>query len=147
MENKGGLTKALAITGTVLVWLPILLTILTSIIGTIYSRTLRFDFLMPAELFPVALAGALLLLWAARRVRSHGKLIGWGLGAAVLFLVGGQALAVVTGLASGAIEPAGWPLAVCLTSIALYSLAVIEIGIAGVLLVKKLYFPNHSNQP
>ncbi len=95
----------------------------------------------------MALAGALLLSWAARRARSHGKLIGWGLGAAVLFLVGGQALAVVTGLASGAIEPAGWPLAVCLTSIALYSLAVIEIGIAGVLLVKKLYFPNHSSQP
>jgi hypothetical protein len=39
MENKGGLTKALAITGTVLVWLPILLTILTSIIGTIQPHT------------------------------------------------------------------------------------------------------------
>ena len=139
MENKGVLTKVLALAGTVLVWIPIMLTILTSLIGAVSYRILRFDYLMPAELFPVALLGALLLLWAAKRAPSQRKLIGWGLGAAVVFLIGGQAIAVVSGLASGAIEPTGWIWALVITSIAFYSLALIEIGVAGVLLVGNLY--------
>ena len=144
MKSKSVLTKVLAVAGTVLVWLPILFTVAISIIGTISRRMLRFDYLMPAELFPVALVGALLLLWAALRARSQRKLIGWGLAAAVMFLVGGQAFAVISGLASGAVEPTGWAWALVLTSIALYSLAIIELGVAGVLLVRKLYLFNFS---
>jgi hypothetical protein len=140
MENRGVLTKVLAVAGTVLVWIPILFTIITAVIGTIYARRVRFDFLMPAELFPIALVGALLLLWAVQRARSQRKLIGWGLVSMTAFLFGGQALAVVSGLASGAAEPTGWAWALVVASIALYSLALIGVCIAGVLLVRKLYF-------
>jgi ABC-type transport system involved in multi-copper enzyme maturation permease subunit len=139
MEDRGVLTKILAVAGTVLVWLPILFTVLTGIIGTIASRVVRFDYLMPAELFPVVLVGGVLLLRAAYRARSQQKPIGWGLLAAVVFLFGGQAIAVVTGLASGAREAAGWPFVLALGLIFLYTLAVIGIGIAGVSLVRKLY--------
>ncbi|HOJ11485.1 MAG TPA: hypothetical protein PK733_12960 [Clostridiales bacterium] len=146
MKKKDIFTKVLAIAGTVLVWLPILFTILTSVIGTISAHIFRFDYLMPAELFPIALIGALLLIWAAKRAHLHWKLITWSLGAMVTFLVGGQVIAVISGLASGAIEPAGWVWALVVTSIALYSLTLIVVCIAGVLLVKKLYF-FHSPQP
>lgn len=139
MEDRGVLTKILAMAGTVLVWLPILFTVLTGIIGTIASHVVRFDYLMPAELFPVVLVGGVLLLWAAYRARSQMKPIGWGLVAALGFLFGGQAIAIVTGLASGAREAAGWPFALALGSIILYTLAVIGTGIAGVSLVRKLY--------
>ena len=139
MGDKGVLTKILAVAGTVLVWLPILFTVLTGIMGTIASRVLRFDYLMPAELFPVALVGGASLLWAAYRARSQARPIGWGLVAALAFLFGGQAIAVVTGLASGAREAAGWPFVLVLGLIVLYTLAVIEIGIAGVSLVRNLY--------
>jgi len=141
MDRRGVLTRLLAIVGTVLVWIPILFTVLTSIVGTISSRVFRFDYLMPAELFPVAFVGALLLLWAALRARSHQHLIGWGLGGAVVFLGGGQLYAVASGLASGAIEPTGWPWALVIASIALYSLALIEMGIAGILLVRTVHLP------
>jgi len=141
MDRRGVLTRLLAIVGTVLVWIPILFTVLTSIVGTISSRVFRFDYLMPAELFPVAIVGALLLLWAALRARSHQQLIGWGLGGAVVFLGGGQLYAVASGLASGAIEPTGWPWALVIASIALYSLALIEMGIAGILLVRTVHLP------
>ncbi len=140
MDDKSIFTKSLALVGTIIVWIPILFTVITSVIGTIYSRRLLFDFLMPAELFLIALVGALLLLCAARRARYYQKLIGWGLVAAIVFLVGSQGIAIVTGLASGTIEPAGWPWAVVITSIALYSFAIIEICIAGILLVRKLCF-------
>lgn len=61
MNKKNVFTKILAITGTILTWIPILFTVITSIIGTIANRTFLFDFLMPAELFPIALVGSLLL--------------------------------------------------------------------------------------
>ena len=139
MEDKGVLTKILAVAGTVLVWLPIVFTVLTGIIGTIASRVVRFDYLMPAELLPVVLVGGVLLLRAAYRARSQMRPIGWSLGAAVIFLFGGQTIAVVTGLASGAREATGWPFVLALGSIVLYTLAVIKTGIAGVSLVRKLY--------
>ncbi|HOJ10960.1 MAG TPA: hypothetical protein PK733_10260 [Clostridiales bacterium] len=84
------------------------------------------------------LIGALLLIWAAKRAHSHWKSITWGLVTMVALLVGGQAIAVISGLTSGAIEPAGWIWALVITSIALYSLTLIVIGIAGVLLVREL---------
>ena len=140
MGRRDVLTRLLAIVGTVLVWIPILFTILTSIVGTVASRVFRLDYLMPAELFPIAFVGALVLLWAALRARSHQQLIGWGLGGAVVFLGGGQLYAVASGLASGAIEPTGWPWALVTALIALYSLALIEMGTAGILLVRKVHF-------
>jgi len=141
MDRKGVLTRVLAVVGTILAWIPILFAALTSIVGTISSRMFRFDYLMPAELFPIAFVGALLLLWAARRARSHQKLIGWGFGSAIAFLGGGQLYAVVSGLASGATEPTGWVWALVMSLVALYSLALIEIGIAGILLVRKVHSP------
>jgi hypothetical protein len=138
-EKKDILTKGLAIIGTALVWFPILAPVVLSVIGLIADGLFRFDYLMPAELFPAALAGGGLLLWAALRARSRRGLIGWGLGSAVGTLVGGQALAVAAGFASGDVEPAGWLWALVLASIAIYSLALVVIAIGGALLVGDLF--------
>jgi hypothetical protein len=62
MEKKDVLTKILAIVGTVLVWIPILAPVVFSVIRFIAQRRFRFDYLMPAELFPAALVGGGLLL-------------------------------------------------------------------------------------
>ena len=139
MEKKGILTKILAIVGTVLVWFPILAPVLLSVAAITKERMFRFDYLMPAELFPVALVGGGLLIWAALRARSRQRLIGWGFGIAVGLLIGGQVLAVVTGLASGETEPTGWPWALVLGSLGGYSLSLLVIGIGGVLLVRDLF--------
>ena len=141
MENKGTLTKILAIAGTVLVWLPILAPIVFSLIRFIQRRVFQFDYLMPAELGLFAFGGGILLLVAAIRTRSHMKLIGWGLGIAFVMIIGGQALAVVTGLASGAAEPAGWQWTLVLSSLVLYTLAIIGIGVGGIWLLRDLFKP------
>src|SRR5512136_240574 len=107
MENKGVFTKILAIVGTVLVWFPILAPVLASVTAIIEARMFRFDYLLPAELFPVALLGGCLLLWAALRARSRRRLVGWSLGIAVVSPLVGQVIASVTGLASGETEPVG----------------------------------------
>ena len=139
MENKGAFTKGLAIAGTVLVWLPILAPIVFSLIRFIQRRVFQFDYLMPAELGLFAFGGGILLLVAAIRTRSHLKLIGWGLGIAFVMILGGQALAVVTGLADGSTEIDGWQWALVLGSLVLYTLAIVDIGIGGILVLRDLF--------
>lgn len=139
MGKKNVLTKILAIVGTVLVWLPILAPITFSIISLIGDGRFRFDYLIPAELFFVVLAGACSLLWAALRARLQRKLIGWSFGIAIAILFVGQGLAMVTGLASGANEPEGWRWALVLGSIIVYILAVAALGVGGILLLRDLF--------
>jgi hypothetical protein len=148
MEKKGVLTKILAIAGAALVWFPILAPILLSVAAIIQERMFLFDYLMPAELFPAALVGGCLLVWAALRARSRRGLIGWGLGVAAGSLVGVQMLAVATGLASGETEPAGWRWALVLASLGVYSLALVVMGVGGLLLLRDLFRPLRlSGQP
>lgn len=94
MTKKDLFTKVLAIIGTALVWFPILAPIVLSAIRFVEVRMFRFDYLMPAELFPFALVGGGLLLWADIRARAYHAIIGWGLGIAVGSLAGSQSLAV-----------------------------------------------------
>lgn len=147
MKKTGLFTKVLAIVGVVLVWFPIVATVVTAAAGSIRSRTLRFDYLMPAELFPVVLAGAGLLLWAALRARSRREAIGWGLAMILALLIGGQALAVASGLASGETEPAGWAWALVIASLVGYTLALVELGIAGLLLLRDVFQHGGNDGP
>jgi hypothetical protein len=140
--KKSVFTKVLALIGAVLVWFPILAPVLFSAIVSIRSGRFHFDYLMPAELFAVALTGAALLLWAALRAHSRRRLIAWGLGTAVVMLVGGQALAVATGIASSETDPEGLILGLVIGSIAIYTMALVEIGVAGIYLLRDLFkFP------
>lgn len=139
MENKGVLTKIFAVAGTVLVWFPILAPILITIIFYLQEQMFRFDYLMPAELGLFAFGGGIILLVAAIRAHSRTKLIGWGLGIALLTIVGGQALAVVTGLADGSTEIGGWQWMLVLGSLVVYVLAVIEVGVGGILLSRDVF--------
>ena len=143
MENKNVLTKALAILGTFLVWFPILAPIVLSLALLITRGRFLFDYLMPAELFLFAFVGSGLLLWATLRAHSHVKLIAWGFGVAILVLFSGQELAVLTGLASGETELAGW--VVVVASLAIYSLGIIVVGTDGALLLKDLFMRKVSS--
>jgi hypothetical protein len=144
MKKQDVFTKVLAIAGTVLLWFPILAPILLSIVFGFQGGGFHLDYLMPAELFPVVVIGGGLLVWAALRARSHRGLIAWSLGAALLMLVGGQGLAVVTGLASGETGREGWQFAVVIGAIAAYTAAVISGGVGGILILRDLFKPRQS---
>ena len=139
MEKKDVLTKILAVFGTVLMWLPVLAPIILGVGSLVFAGIFRFDYLMPAEMFPSAVLGGAMLLWAALRTHSHRKLIGWGLVTAVVMLFGGQAIAVVTGLASGKTEPTPMLMALVLTPIMIYALALAVVGVGGVQLSRDLF--------
>ena len=128
---------ALAVLGTVLAWLPIAATLALSLIGTIAVRTVRFDFLMPAELVPVYLSGAVLLAIAAVRTRRWRRWLLVTPLAALASLAGTQGMAVLTGLADGTHPPAGWRLALVLGLLAAYVAAVVVNGVVGWRLVRE----------
>ena len=138
-ENRGVFTKILAITGTILVWIPVLAPVLFSGILLIQAGVFRFDYLMPAELFLIALPGGILLIWAALRARERRALIGGGFATAVVTPFIGGVIASVTGLASGETEPVGWQWGLVLAAIGVYCLALVAIGVGGILLLYDLF--------
>jgi hypothetical protein len=144
MAEKRALTIALAIAGTVLVGLPVLAPVALSLAALGSFGVFHMDYLIPAELSPLAITGGVLLLWAALRARSRRALIAWSLGSAIVVPVVGQVLAMVTGLASGAREPTDWAWTLVLASLALYVLALVALVIGGVLLLRHLFRPGAS---
>ena len=139
MENRNSLTKILAAGGFVLVCLPILAPVFFAVLHFVRARRFLLDYLMPAELFLFVLIGGGLLLWAAVRARAQRGLIGGALGIATVLLISGQALAILTGLASGEAEPTGWRWGLVMGSIVVYTLAVIATAVGGVLLLRDLF--------
>ncbi|NTU89104.1 MAG: hypothetical protein HGA54_04235, partial [Actinobacteria bacterium] len=104
------------------------------------GQSFLIDYLMPAELFPAALIGGILLLWACIRANSHKKMIFWGLAVLLIaFFLGLTVLPVVTGLATGETEAVGWPWMLTLGSLVIYILAMIELGITGISLTRSLF--------
>ena len=53
MHKINALTKTLAIAGTILVWLPVLAPVLVSLWLFIQRGDFHFDYLIPAEVFPI----------------------------------------------------------------------------------------------
>lgn len=144
MSKTGGFTKGLAIVGTVLMWFPILATV-----GFSGMRGFaRLDWLMPAELFPAAAVGGLLLLWAAIRAHARRGLVTWGFAVMVAAPAIGTLITTMSGLASGATSPESAPVAwiATLAMLGLYTAAIVELGVAGILLVRDL-FAHHGAEP
>lgn len=132
MPHATALDRGFVVVGTLLAWFPIAATLILSAIGTVADRTLRFDFLMPAELFLFFAAGGLLLSVAAVRLARRRWTVIGGATTAVAALAATQGLAVVTGLAHGDAEPTGWRLALVVTMLVLYTVAVVVTAVGGV---------------
>jgi hypothetical protein len=139
MENKGVFTKILAIAGTVLMWAPALMTVVFAVAGPVTSGRFHFDYLIPAEVFPAVLIGGLLLIWAALRAKTLRKLIIWSFALLFVFLAASQCVAIISGMASGKIDAEGLPMTIALALIILYDLATVELGVAGIVLISRLF--------
>jgi hypothetical protein len=133
------LTKILAISGSALVWLTILLPVILGAIHMIRAGRFVFDFLIPAEIFPAPLLGSLLLLWAAVRARRRRAAIGWWLAAVIGFLGLVQALAEVTGLASGETGVGSWQGVLVIALFGLFWAALLVIALGGLLLAHDVF--------
>ena len=133
MKRNDAFTKTLAIGGTVLVWLPLLAPVIFGVLGYFGRGMFQFDYLMPAELFLIALAGIVLLLWAALRAHDRLRLI--GAAAAVAFVV----LALL--LISPGAMPGTWMEMLVFAALGIYALGLAVTGAGGALLIHDLFRP------
>lgn len=144
LKRTDWFTKSLAIAGTVIVAAPILSPLVFTRWQAIGRPEFNFDWLLPAEMFPIALLGGLLLLAAAVRSHARRRSVAWGLAIAIGVLVGGQVIAIASGMTTSTAEPSGWPLALVNATIALYVVGLVEMAVSGVLLVRDLF---HHDKP
>ena len=138
-KQRSVLTKIFTISGTLLLWAPILFMCVTAIFGSIIGKTLLFDYLMLAELFPIVALGLVLLVLASLMCGTFRKWFGWGSVAALVALTSGQIFASVSGLASGALSENGAVFAVVIASIVIYNIIVVALAILGILLIRRLF--------
>lgn len=129
----------MAITGTVIVLVPFAFMIRTSAIVSIRTGIFRMDYLIPAEMVPLVLLGALMIFWAALLSKHHVKLIISTMATAMVFWIGSMATAAASGLASGATEPKGTVWVVVIAMIVLYSISAAGIGVEGIMVIKRLF--------
>ena len=146
-RQKSALTKIFAISGAVLLWAPILFMFVTAIVGSIAGKALLFDYLMLAELFPLVALGLVLLVLASLLARTFRKWFGWGGVAALVALTGGQLFASASGLASGAIEPAGAVFAVVIFAIVVYNVIVVALAALAIVLIRRLFQKQPQEAP
>jgi undecaprenyl pyrophosphate phosphatase UppP len=137
--NRYLLTKSMVILGVSLTWFPILATLVIAVIGSISEQSFRLDFMMPAELGLFSILGTGLLLWAAIRLRSMIKPIAWSLALMIILLLGSQALAVASGLASGERPPSDPMFYLVTAMLTLYSLILVIPAILGARLLPETF--------
>lgn len=126
----------------ILIWLPLLAPVMFSLIALISRGVFHIDYLMPAELSLLEAIGGIMLLWVAFTENYQKKLVGWSVAIAVVSLVGGQAFAEISGVATGAVKD--WQLQLTMGAIAVYTLSIIALGIGAVRLFKKVFYSTSS---
>jgi len=139
VKNKTVMIKILAVLGTATVLAPFVFMIITSIIGSLSIGVFRMDYLIPAELAPLVLLGALMIFWAALLSSYRIKLIISTMVAAMVFLALSMIIAAMSGLASGAMQPKGTVWAIVILTLILYGITTAGIGVEGIMLIKKLF--------
>ena len=131
MEKKDTLSKIFAILGTALVCFPILAPLVLGFVSLGMDGIYRIDYLMPAELGLVVFAGGASLIWGAIRTRLRQRIIAWGFGLAagsiaIMFLFGD-------------VVPGSWQWAIVIGMLLTYCLAIVIMGIGGLLLCRDLF--------
>jgi len=131
MEKKGALSKILAVVGTVLVWFPVLAPLVLGFMSLGMDGVYRLDYLMPAELGILVFIGGALLLWGATCTGLRRGIITWGFGLAA------GSIAIL--MAFGDVVPGGLEWAIIVGLLITYTLAILIMGIGGILLWRDLF--------
>lgn len=131
--------RALAVVGTVLVGVPLTAPFALAAVRFAFAGDLRVDVLIPGELFAVVFLGGATLL-AGSFIADRLSMVVGATAATGVVLFGVTAwISDSTGLASGAAEPAGWPLILLSAAYALYVGAVIGLFAVGVALCRSTF--------
>lgn len=139
MGKHDNLSKALAIAGTILLAFPILAPLLMGL-GSISGRGgFRIDYLMPFEIYPVALIGAALLLWASLRAHARRGMVGICIAVMLGGVLLGGVAAQLTGIANSVEQLEAWRYAVVIAFGAVSLAGQVALVVTGSLIMRELF--------
>lgn len=138
MKFKEQALKITTILSAFLLLAPITFMLIISAIMLVTRGKILVDILIPLEVFPIVLTGAGILTLIACKINVYKKRICSMSIALVAMLIGGQYLAIVTGLADGSTPASGWPLIIVMSTIIVYDILTIVIGIYGIRIYQHL---------
>lgn len=137
-EKNDKWSKILIIAGLLLLLLPVLFPLVLAIVALIQHHQFLFDFLMPTELYPAVLIGAVLIFITAFRLRWRVKVMGILALSLILLPLIGQLAAFATGLAHGDTEIGSSAFYLVSGVFVLYDVAILIFGVLGILLMGAL---------
>lgn len=138
MNENFRFTKVIAIIGSILVLIPVAAAVAFSLARLIRGGNFMIDYMLPAEVFYIILAGGALLIWAAARAHKCLKAVLCTLGGAIVLLLATIGIAMATGLNTGATPEGGWESALTVSCLIASDLAVIALGIVGIKLINAI---------
>lgn len=138
MKFKEQALRMATLLSSFLLLAPIAFMLIISMHPLITEGKLLIDFLIPLEVFPIVFAGAGILTLIACKTNIYKKRICTMAVLLVVMFVGGQYIAVVTGIADGNSPASGWPLIIVYATIIFFDVLTVIIGIQGICLYKKL---------
>lgn len=144
MSTKPFWPKVMALGGTLMVLAPLAFTLLLGIIHLLSSKFLMFDYLLPAELYPLVFIGGLMLIAVAFWQKLERKLIGVSLGVATLALL----LVIAIGLAGlepKAGQPVSFQMIIIYLLLTVYTGALVALGWGGFKLFRQLSTRGQGN--
>jgi hypothetical protein len=139
MGKHNTFAKVLAIIGTIMVAIPMIVPLAFSLRTIGSPGGYRLDYLMPFEIYPVTLIGVAEILWASLRAHMRTQAIVIAIGCMLGFLVLCAILAQVTGIANSVEQLEPWRYALTAGMGGASLLAQIGLVVLGCLLVRDLY--------
>jgi len=147
MGKHDALAKTLAIVGTLLVVLPLVLPLALSLRSIGRPGGYRMDYLMLFEVYPVTLVGALLIVWASFRARLQKR----GVGITIAIMLGALVLAgvaaQVTGIAQSVEQLETWRYVLTAGLGVVSIIAQITLAALGALIIKDLFTAQTGTAP
>jgi hypothetical protein len=139
MKKQNPLARVLAIIGTVLVALPLVFPLATSLPSIGSPGGYRVDYLMPFELYPITLIGTALILWASLRAHMRRAAVARAIGAMLGFFILCAIAAQVTGIANSVEQLEKWRYMLTAGLGVASLLGQVALIVVGVLLVRDLF--------
>ncbi len=147
MKRNDALVRSLALVGTTLVALPLLAPIVLGLASMGRFGSLRIDYLMPFEAYPVTLVGVLLVvaasLWARSRRAATAITVGVMFGGIVL----GSVAAQLTGIADSVETLDTWRYVLTGGLAGISLLAQCALVVLGILMVRDARRDKHPATP
>lgn len=137
MKSKK-MMKILTIIGTILLFVPFVFMVLTSIVGSIIRQKFLMDYLITMELFPVILIGSLMIVVVSFMAKINKKRSIALTSLLCLSLIAPQAIAVVTGIASGDTPPQGAMWLLILFLVLMYNVILTAVCVNAVRIYNKI---------